>query len=380
METSRRTMLTALLAGSAAGLCGCSLGEDPPPAQTSDTGLDGSDSSLSTSAKAAGGMDMLVRKAQSEGKLNVIALLPDWVNYGALIKGFQDKYRITVVSDLPHATSQEEISTVIDRRGAANSPDVLDIGAIAAALNANLFAPYQVELWGDIDASQREPSGRWVQGYGGYMAMGYNPELVSAPTRMRDLLGPDYRGKVALTGDPRESFSALNAVALASLAEGGSLDDVSKGIAFFAELRKSGNLVPGVATADSVKSGSTPVVLDWDYVSTRSVAQVPTWQVKLPAEAVIGGYYAQAINKDAPHPAAARLWQEYLFSNDGQNMWLRGGARPVRMNQMRKSGDLDLTALDKLPRANGPVRQLTQEQVVRARQKLTIEWGAAISD
>ena len=50
------------------------------------------------------------------------------------------------------------------------------------------------------------------------------------------------------------------------------------------------------------------------------------------------GYYFQAINKDAPHPAAARLWQEFLYSDEGQNLWLKGGARPVRADAMVKAG------------------------------------------
>jgi putative spermidine/putrescine transport system substrate-binding protein len=54
----------------------------------------------------------------------------------------------------------------------------------------------------------------------------------------------------------------------------------------------------------------------------------------VPAGAVYGGYYVQAINKDAPHPAAARLWQEFLYSDEGQNLWLAGFARPVRQDAM----------------------------------------------
>ena len=61
------------------------------------------------------------------------------------------------------------------------------------------------------------------------------------------------------------------------------------------------------------------------------------WKVFVPQNAVLGGYYAQAINKDAPHPAAARLWEEFLYSQaatGGQNLWLKGGARPVEQAAM----------------------------------------------
>ena len=61
----------------------------------------------------------------------------------------------------------------------------------------------------------------------------------------------------------------------------------------------------------------------------------------VPQNAVYGGFYVQAINKDAPHPAAARLWEEFLYSDQGQNLWLAGGARPVRADAMTKAGTID---------------------------------------
>ena len=61
----------------------------------------------------------------------------------------------------------------------------------------------------------------------------------------------------------------------------------------------------------------------------------------------------QAINKDAPHPAAARLWQEFLYSDEGQNLWLKGGARPVRAEAMVKAGTIDKAAHAALPQVDG---------------------------
>ena len=44
----------------------------------------------------------------------------------------------------------------------------------------------------------------------------------------------------------------------------------------------------------------------------------------IPSDASFAAYYDQAISKTAPHPAAARLWEEYLYSTTGQNLWLQG--------------------------------------------------------
>ena len=73
----------------------------------------------------------------------------------------------------------------------------------------------------------------------------------------------------------------------------------------------------------------------------------------MPANAVVGSYYVQAISKDAPHPAAARLWQEFLYSDEGQNLWLKGGARPVRADAMEKAGTIDKTAVRRAAEGRG---------------------------
>src|SRR3981081_1952626 len=74
-----------------------------------------STSSTTTSAANAksaadmGGMSALVSAAKKEGKLNVIAVPPDWANYGAIISGFKAKYGIAVTSDNPNGSSQQEV-------------------------------------------------------------------------------------------------------------------------------------------------------------------------------------------------------------------------------------------------------------------------------
>ena len=332
-----------------------------------------------TSATACGGMDALVAAAKAEGKLNVIALPPDWANYGAIISGFTAKYGIPITSDNPNGSSQDEVNAV-QQLGASNrAPDVLDIGMAVALANTSLFAPYKVATWNDILASQKEPTGLWFQDYGGYMSVGYDSSKVPTINSLQDLLGPAFKGKVALNGDPTKANAALNGVMMASLANGGSLDDISKGVDFFHQLKTKGNFVPVQATTATVKNGTTPVVFDWDYLSAAHGTDVPTWKVFVPNNAILGGYYAQAVSKTAPHPAAARLWEEYLYSDEGQNLWLKGLARPVRQAAMTTAGTVDKAAAAALPAVNGTPVFLSASQATAASAYLGSHWAAAIS-
>ena len=349
------------------------------PPEDDDSSSEGAKSAATaTSAADAGGMDALVAAAKEEGELNVIALPPDWANYGEIIKAFTAKYGIKVNSAQPDGSSQDEINAVNQLKGSGRAPDVLDLGMAVALANTKLFAPYQVSTWDDIPEDQKEPTGLWFQDYGGYMSIGYDSAKVPALTSLQDLLKPEFKNKVALNGDPTQANAALNGVQMASLANGGSLDDISKGVEFFGQLKDVGNFIPVQATTATVKSGETPVVFDWDYLSAAHTGDVPTWKVFIPQNAVLGGYYAQAINKDAPHPAAARLWEEFLYSDDGQNLWLKGGARPVRMAAMADAGTVDEAAAAALPAVSGTPVFLSDEQATKAKTTLASTWAQAI--
>jgi putative spermidine/putrescine transport system substrate-binding protein len=330
------------------------------------------------SAADVGGMDALVAAAKKEGKLNIIAVPPDWANYGEIIDGFKAKYGITIDSANPNGSSQDEVNAVKQLAGTSRAPDVLDIGKAVTLANLDLYAPYKVQTWSDILDNQKESSGLWVQDYGGYMSIGYDSSKVPAITSLQDLMGTGFHGKVALNGDPTKANAALNGVMMASIASGGSADDISKGVAFFKQLKQKGNFVPVQATTATVKNGTTPVVFDWDYLSAAHGKDVPAWKVFTPSSAILGDYYNQAINKQAPHPAAARLWMEYVYSDAGQNAWLRGLARPVRMAAMEKSGKIDSAAAAKLGPVNGKPTFLTDTQATKAKEYLASNWAQAI--
>jgi putative spermidine/putrescine transport system substrate-binding protein len=339
------------------------------------------DAATATSAEDFGGMDALIAAAQEEGELNVIALPPDWANYGTMIETFAEKYGIEVNSAQPDASSQDEINAANQLRGQDRAPDVFDLGANVALRNTDLFAPYKVATWDDIPDALKDPDGLWVSDYGGYMSIGYDASSVPAPTTVQDLLKPEYAGRVALNGNPTQAAAGFNGVMMAALANGGSADDIAPGVEFFRQLKEAGNFLPVDPTPATIASGQTPVVIDWEYLNvaqTAALAGQRDWQLIVPEGAAVGAFYVQAINKDAPHPAAARLWQEFLYSDEGQNIWLQGFARPVRIDAMTEAGTVDQEAVANLPEIKGEPTFLTQEQIEKAQQYLLENWEQAV--
>jgi len=339
-----------------------------------------------TSAAALGGMDALVAAAKKEGKLNVITLPRDWANYGELMDTFQSTYGITITDDNPDGSSADEIAAIKSLKGQDRAPDVVDVGQSFAVSGTSdgLFAPYKVATFDQIPASLKAPNGEWVNDYGGYVSLGCDASKVPAcPTSFKDLNNPAYQGKVALNGDPLKANAAFQAVWAVALANGGSLDNIQPGIDFFGQLAKAGIYKPVQATAATIESGETPIVLDWDYLNAAKTKDVNAkggqWKVAVPQDALLPGYYVQAISKTAPHPAAARLWEEYLYSVQGQNGFLKGGARPANETAMAKAGTIDVSLESALPKVSGSPVFPTDAQGAAAKAVLTQKWAAAVS-
>lgn len=374
MNTRRMTAL-AIVALAATALTACSAGAD--------TGAGSDvDAKQATSAEDFGGMDALVEAAKAEGQLNVIALPDTWANYGKIISAFEDKYDITVNSADPDVSSAEEITAAKNQQGQDTAPDVFDLGSAVALDNLDQFAPYQVANWDDIPEGSKEKTGLWVYDYTGLVSIGYDADAVPAPKSLDDLLGSEFTGKVALNGDPTQAGAAAAGVYLAALQSGGSADDIQPGVDFFQKLNQAGNFLPLDPTPATIASGETPVVIDWSYNNLAAATENEgqrNWKTTVLPGSAVGSYYNQAINVDAPHPAAARLWQEFIFSPEAQNLYLAAGAYPSTLAAMVEADTVDQKALDAVGEMPADLVQFTPEQTEQATSLLAEKWAAAIS-
>jgi putative spermidine/putrescine transport system substrate-binding protein len=337
----------------------------------------------------SGDMQALIAAAQQEGQLTVIALPHDWLNYGQMIDSFKSKYGLQVNELNPDAGSGDEVEAIKANQGnlGPQAPDVIDVGFAFGpqAKQDGLLQPYQVSVWDTIPDSLKDPEGYWYGDYYGVMSFEVNTSIVKNPPQdWNDLLKSDYKGQVALAGDPRTSSQAINAVYAAALASGGSADNAGPGLDFFAKLNSAGNFVPVIAKQGTIAQGETPIVIRWDYLALGdrdSLKGNPNIQVSVPPSGILGGVYVQAISAFAPHPNAAKLWMEYLYSDEGQLVWLSGYGHPIRYNDLvnREAIPADLAA--KLPPADIYAQALfaSNDQLKFAAAVITSNWDKTVN-
>ena len=345
---------------------------------------------VSTPAFAQVDLDALYAAAKAEGELTTIALPHNWCAYSDVIAGFKAKYPGITVNELnPDAGSADEIEAIKANQGnmGPQAPDVIDVGLSfgPSAKADGLIQPYKVSTWDSIPDDAKDAEGYWYGDYYGVMAMLVNTDILdTVPADWADLANDEYANAVALAGDPRASAQAIQSVYAAGLSTGADAAGAAEaGLKLFADLNAKGNFVPVIGKAASLAQGTTPIVIAWDYnlLAWRdSFEGNPAAEIVVPATGVVAGVYVQAISAYAPHPNAAKLWMEYLYSDEGQLGWLAGYCHPIRFNDLAAKGAIPQAMLDALPPAAAYEKAVfpTIEQQNAAKEVITGQWDSAV--
>jgi putative spermidine/putrescine transport system substrate-binding protein len=384
MSKEWKKALTAVVAlGLTVAACG---GSDAT--EDADTSSETTASETATSGSAD--LTALYEECKAEGKVNLIALPDEWANYKGILQSFRDKYpgvENPVAS--PDASSADEMAAVETLAGQPDMPDNVDVSpAIAQEMvDKGLFEPYVLSNDSEIPAGLKDAANNWTAAYYGIMAVTTNTKIVpTAPKSFADLKKPEYKGLVALNGDPREAGAAFAAVMAASFANGGSADDILPGIEYFAELKSSGNLGSSDVTKETVLSGETPIAIDWSYnvpgLAGELEAAGITYETHFPEDGIYGGFYAQGVVKNSPHQACSKLWLEHIISNEGALGYLEGGAVPARIEALTAAGLVTEEVKKNLPPDEllSQVKFLTPTQVAAAKKVLAEKWGPMVAD
>jgi putative spermidine/putrescine transport system substrate-binding protein len=306
-----------------------------------------------------------VEKARTEKKIVSYGQPDDWANWKEIWQVFCARYGCT--HEDTDMSSAEEISKFKAER-ANPVADSAEIGMIwgPVAVKEGVTAPYKSVHWDKIPAWAKDPDGHWVGLYVGVLTFAVNTQLVkNVPRSWADLQKPEYKNMVVIA-DPRTSGTGVATFLSATFAMGGDEKNLEPGFKYFAGLQKSGNLKAVGRNLANVQKGEAPITIGYDLQAAiwrdRLKDQVPL-AVVVPAEGVFYMPGALMINKVAPHPNLARLFADFVLSDEGQTLFAKGYAHPIRA----VAGNLQLPA-DLKPK---PITELSgKAQYVR-------DWNAA---
>jgi len=360
----------------------------------------------------AGGLDNLVKAAKKEGKLALITTPRDWANYGAIFDAYEKAFGVKISVDNPDGSSQYEIDTM-KTAPKSRQPDSIDIGPLVVAQltppgGTPLSSPYKVINWNDIPNAAKDPNGLWYGNYGGKLAIVYNTSVSPVPTKAKDFTNPAYKGVVGITGDPTSSNQAFMSVLAASLGNGGenNLSDVSKGLELFKAVKANAPLVKVNGT--NLASGTAKVGFMWDFNALGIIPAAKQAGLDLkfayPTDFVLQAPpYINAINAKSPNCANARLWQEFVYSQNkgktaadltdadlklpgsklfalmqgGQNYFMQSGADPIMSKAMTTKKLLVPSLLDfKVASTAKIVGPPTISDVLAAREQIISSWAS----
>jgi len=318
--------------------CGSAASPSSPSSPAASSGGGGGSSTAPSVAPATPDASAIIAdletKAKAEGALNSYGMPPDWTNFGAIWDKFLPKYGLT------HTDTDMSSAEEIQKFDAEKNNPVADQGDIGiqfgpVAVSSGTVQPYKPTRWDLIPDYAKDPDGNWMCWYTGTISFAVNTALVkNVPTSWADLKKPEYKGMVAIS-DPRNAAQGAMTVLAANFANGGDEKNIDPGLKYFQDLNSAGNLTSVAPSKANVEKGEAKIAILWDYnalpmrddLATKSPAVPIT--VVIPSDGTTQAPYCHIINKYSAHPNAAKLFREYILTDEVQILQAQKYARPL---------------------------------------------------
>jgi putative spermidine/putrescine transport system substrate-binding protein len=276
----------------------------------------------------------LETKTKAEGALNSYGMPPDWTNFGEIWDGFLPKYNLT------HSDTDMSSAEEIQKFDAEKNNPVADIGDIGiqfgpVAIDAGTVQPYIPTRWNLVPDYAKDPDGNWMCWYTGTISFAVNTALVpNVPRTWADLKKPEYKGKVGIS-DPRTTGQGAMSFLAANFAAGGDEKTLDPGFTYFKDISTAGSFTPAGPSSANVEKGEVAIAILWDFnalpLRDKLAAKTPAVpiEVVIPSDGTTQAPYCHIINKYAAHPNAAKLFREYILTDEVQILQAKKYARPI---------------------------------------------------
>ena len=322
-------------------------------------------------AHAAGADAALIEAARKEGALVWYSTLIVNQITRPLSLAFEKKYPGIKVQYSRATSTDVALKIIAEGRAGRLQADVFDGSNTVFALgDAGLVDSYQVESARVYPPELRDANGLWTAMNVYFMTVGYNTEQVKGadiPKSLDDLLNPKWAGKMAWTTDPTVNGPPgfiQNVLALKGEAAG---------MAYLKSLaaQKPVNIPASQRVVlDKVIAGEFPLgLMIFNHHAAISAEEgAPVAWARI--EPLVSNANMISAVKGAPHPAASRLFLEYVLSEEGQKEVANSLYLPAHPNVPAKAPELK-------PAQGGFKARIVTPDMLRAGEKT---WTATYNE
>ncbi|HXZ46283.1 MAG TPA: extracellular solute-binding protein [Pseudolabrys sp.] len=218
-----------------------------------------------------------------------------------------------------------------------------DAAQFIAWKRQNMLAPYVTEdVARHIPPEHRDPDGFYATVRSSLCVLAYNTELVKrdeAPKSFADLLDPKWKGKLVKA---HPSYSGTIMTSTYQMVR-------ELGWTYLEKLAQQQvlQIQSATDTPKKIVLGERPVMADGNESNVLLLKEAgKPIEVVYAVEGTPSIVQPSAIFAVAPHPSAARLFENYLFSVEGQELFVNlGGLRSLHALVKEKPGRTPLSAI-----------------------------------
>ena len=257
----------------------------------------------------------LIDGAKKEGKVVWYTAL-SIQDAEVLTKRFEQTYPFIKTETLRLVTDALLTKILTETKAGVHNSDVIEIPGIAGNIlkKEGLFDKYASTESNAYPAAMKDPGGTWTSFFIHTLVLVYNTQLVKKeelPRTYEDLINPKWKGKVVLRDEDFETFGMMLKVM-----------GREKGMNFMRRLGGQGVDLRNSFTlaVQGVASGEIPLGMNLYGTHTEEFKKKGAPVDWVPMEFVLTTVEPLAVSARAPHPAAARLFIDFLLSKEAQSI------------------------------------------------------------
>ncbi|MBI4887669.1 MAG: extracellular solute-binding protein [Acidobacteria bacterium] len=255
---------------------------------------------------------------QHEGTLTLYTTIAE-KDLPTLLRPFEAKYGIRV--NVWRAGTDNVLQRTVSEHAAKRyDVDVIHAGApeMEALARERILAPTDSPLHADLQPGSVPPHRQWAATLLSVWVQAYNTKLLKRddlPRSYADLLDPKWKGKIGIEAKDQDWFASV-----VDVMGGGDT-----GLRFFRTLVATNGVFVRLGhtlLTNMVISGEVPLALTiYNYMPEQAKKKgAPIdWIALEPAIARSNGV---GVARQAPHPKAARLFYDYLLSEEAQQYFV----------------------------------------------------------